>query len=597
MLSISDFEKNSALIQNLINKRVRLAKQLHDKSIVSNYSSQSISGKKRINDQYILKLMPARRDWIKLRPRERFKEIKTNNGKIIKIPLDSIIKNKKRILNTIKRDLLTSKQTEYLQELEALINRVRQNKSSSNFSLSPPCVIPIRKDYNKNDTRFKLRPICIFQFEDAIILQEVNRILTEKIDCVFQKCSYAFRAKGNNQNIPTHHDTIIKLKKYLLDHHDDQIYIAECDLQKFFDSINHKKIRTAFRKALKDKRVALDSQNRDYCKKVLYAYLDAYDFQNSVLKLNDDEEFLNSHKCNGGEFGWIDENLLQQVYGKCYKNEMIGIPQGGALSGFIANLILNDVDLKITNLADNELLYLRYCDDMIMLHTNPSKLNIAFNLYCNCLKKLKLFIHTPQKITSYGKSFYDSKSKKPYMWGAVADSKIPWISFVGYQIGFKGETRVREKSIDNEIMKQQRVINQAIRLLNQNPCIKSYDLIINSITQRLIGMSVGRTRIFSPQTVINTMCWTNGFRMIEKNKFSEQQMKLLDRNRRKQIHRIHAFLEFNCYELPKSTNKNSINPMKKLPILYFGKKYSYYNWLENKGVSINERENQERISN
>ena len=50
-----------------------------------------------------------------------------------------------------------------------------------------------------------------------------------------------------------------------------------------------------------------------------------------------------------------------------------GVSQGGALSLLIANIVLNDVDQPIVSTPDPCRLFIRYCDDMILLHTNQEK--------------------------------------------------------------------------------------------------------------------------------------------------------------------------------------------------------------------------------
>ncbi|MBK8362805.1 MAG: hypothetical protein IPL24_03750 [Bacteroidetes bacterium] len=51
----------------------------------------------------------------------------------------------------------------------------------------------------------------------------------------------------------------------------------------------------------------------------------------------------------------------------------MGIPQGGALSGLIANLVLDFADRKMQSLNDSKLLYVRFCDDMIIIHPSKKK--------------------------------------------------------------------------------------------------------------------------------------------------------------------------------------------------------------------------------
>jgi retron-type reverse transcriptase len=83
------------------------------------------------------------------------------------------------------------------------------------------------------------------------------------------------------------------------------------------------------------------------------------------------------------------------------------------LSGLIANIVLDYADRKILKLNDENLLYVRYCDDMIIMHTDKRKCGIALSKYMKALKKLGLFPHEIGN-ESYSRDFWKSKSKGPY---------------------------------------------------------------------------------------------------------------------------------------------------------------------------------------
>ncbi|WP_269058229.1 reverse transcriptase domain-containing protein, partial [Streptococcus pneumoniae] len=76
--------------------------------------------------------------------------------------------------------------------------------------------------------------------------------------------------------------------------------------------------------------------------------------------------YWNSYKIKNGEFSWIDNKTLSSHYSDI-SNERIGVPQGGALSGLIANIYLNKADLSIIG---KKVLYQRFCDDMIIVSDN-----------------------------------------------------------------------------------------------------------------------------------------------------------------------------------------------------------------------------------
>ena len=80
-------------------------------------------------------------------------------------------------------------------------------------------------------------------------------------------------------------------------------------------------------------------------------------------------------------------------------NLQVGVPQGGAISGLIANIVLNQVDDTITpKLHYSNDLYIRYCDDMILLSTNKQRANKLFRLYNKTVRNANLYIHTPSPL-------------------------------------------------------------------------------------------------------------------------------------------------------------------------------------------------------
>lgn len=592
------FSENS-IIERLISRRVKLAKKNHDRHIIHNYcigSKKNSSENREEDDQdtvSIYSLMPPRRTWVTLTSKERSSHLK-NNGEEFWFPLDSLKQNEKKLRLTIIRDMHIFPYPDYIRKLKDFISNVKSRVNAPSFELSDPRIIPKKKEMKPGANEKEMRPICLFSLEDNIILQEVNRLLTEKFDLLFTNYSYAFRYKNSNGEIPTHHDTIKEIIQYQQAHKNEHIFVAECDLKKFFDTINHTVIKRAFYNALSDHRVNLTCLESKIAEKVFIAYLDVYDFQKCVNPLDANLEYKEKHRCIGYKYKWISENDLQ-IYDN-HKLVHIGVPQGGALSGLIANLVLNEVDIHISNLRDKSLLYLRYCDDMIMMHTDIDLLKTAFTTYQEKVKGNKLFIHDPVSIDTYSKDFYGDKSKNPYIWGDCnnANGNVPWVSFVGYQIGYKGEIRVRKSSIKNEIKKQQKVVSAVIKEIetNKNSTINK-DRIIHSVAHRLRGMSIGRISIFHPRTD-NTMCWTNGFRNLNYNRFSKKQMSDLDHYRLKAMGRLYFYLK-KMKEKDPTKEKESFEEVKendrkkpkrkKNPVLYYGKPYSYYGWLEQKQIS------------
>jgi hypothetical protein len=85
-------------------------------------------------------------------------------------------------------------------------------------------------------------------------------------------------------------------------------------------------------------------------------------------------------------------------------------------------------------------------------------------------------------------------------------------------------------------------------------------------------MSVGRVTIRNYDIVANDLCWKNGFKELNMNKYSIQQIKQLDRNRNKLFYKLEKDLE-----LRKNENCTIEElPSKNRQIIHFNKPFSYY---------------------
>ena len=98
---------------------------------------------------------------------------------------------------------------------------------------------------------------------------------------------------------------------------------------------------------------------------------------------------------------------------------------------------------------------------------------------------------------------------------------------------------------------------------------------------RLQGMSVGHVNLFSRENN-PSLCWANGFKALNNNSFSLTQMRYLDRNRCRQIRKFCAEIEKFESPSPAEFREEENGNVLKKEIVYSGKPFSYYNWLEKK---------------
>lgn len=483
------------------------------------------------------KILPPRRKWVKIGEHSRVKNRATNEF------LTSNDKNFYSLLKTIKKHKKNNSTDNWYINLQEFVKKIQDSALSKEHSVSEPIIFPklkkpLKRIFNdkegKEEDKNDCRPLSMYSLEDRIILSLTNKFLTNLFDKKFKDSSYAFRSKKINGKTVSHHNCIQNILKYKKGTSSEELYVVECDMKSFYDTVNHKIVLKIFENLIIEIKEENPTLNLNQPIYIFKSFLNSYAFNINVKNL-DKQSYWSSYSIKRGCFPWVD-NELHKHY-TSITNERIGVPQGGALSGLIANIYLNNVDQKLEEL---DVLYIRFCDDMIIIHDDFEKCHKARELYVDSLNELKLFPHPfkkpeelfeqNEKSISY-KSFWKGKSKGPYKWSnLIKPHNFPWIGFVGYEINFNCDIRVRKRSFLKEQTKQKIITNEIIKAVENNQrCEKG--TAIESAINRLIGMSVGRIGLDNFSEVSTDMCWKNGFQELELNKFSKIQIKQLDRNR------------------------------------------------------------------
>ena len=514
--------------------------------------------------QFLSNILPARKKWVRLGSASRMKS-KIRNEK-----LTSNDVNFYSLLKTIKLQERKEVKEQWYLNLQIFIIEIIQESTNENYLVKTPLIFPKLKEKLKKEGTNECRPICIFNLKDRIILSITNKFLTRLFDDYFQDSSYAFRSKKNDNNkILSHHDCIIDILKFRNKHIDKELYVAECDMKKFYDTVNHTKAEFLFEELITKVNKDIPELNIDVPKFIFKSYLKCFAFNINIPK-SDDSEYWTSYKIKNGEFSWIESSIAEHYTD--ISNERIGVPQGGALSGLIANIYLNQADLTIT---DKNILYQRFCDDMIIISDNLENCTKAKDLYEEALINLKLFPHKfkneSELMTSENeklnyKPFWEGKSKGPYKWGKLEEKSFPWIGFVGYEINYKGEIRVRKKSFEKELQKQKTIVKEIKNAIQVN-MRKPKGTATESAINRLIGMSVGRIGLDNFEEVSTDLCWKNGFKELTINEHSTRQIKQLDRNRNKQYYKLLKEIEEPEIELKEVEDRQ---------VIKYNKPFSYY---------------------
>lgn len=589
MTDLNSYFTEENIIKLLCKYRANEANKRHAKHMIRNVSLHKSTNKVLITDEhenfkFLQKLFPSRRDWKKLNEIERKKYT------------DTLSVNRRRLYKSyevIKRevDIRGVLAPDWYRDLVDFVNEIKvdiANIEISTYRISKPDILGVKKEVK--DGVIIYRPIALYKYKDKIICSLTSRYLVNYFETIFNElnCSFAFRPKNLDNRVPDHHDCIQEILDYKKKH--PNLWVAECDIQKFFDTVQHHHILEVLDKHA----IEVEKKNGKVidlrARKIFNLFLDSFNFQENILSLG--EDWFESKNLPFGKFKWV-ESQLNIKFGSDYTvKHKIGVPQGNAISCFIANLILHDVDVRVKE-YDESLFYIRYCDDMVLMHPDEKKCMEALNIYMQGIDDSYLLFHDPEKFINYkdpltGRDFWKSKSKKPFFWGDKNsnENNIPWVSFVGYQVDYHMRVRVRKSTLKKETKKQifetQKVI-KALGKLNRNMEVEddyarlSKDQIVFRIQQRLISMSVGRVTIHNHKKPLEQgFCWSNGFRKLEKNRISSKQLRHLDKRRNLQINRIRRELR----KVVKETD--NITFPEELKKLHFGGAYSYYNFLKHK---------------
>lgn len=412
------------------------------------------------NKKEIQQLMPSRNKWLRLRQNIRCKDLCTETEKILSIC--------KTIQSDIRRCGKNSDGApEYLAKLIEFTGSIATAGSCGNvsaFSNADFSIIPKFKDDDGPDAIY--RPLCVYNnLKTKILISAASAYFTQAFDPYLHEEILSYRPRRTYHGKPATTDgnhAIKAIKEYIRRHSRKSIYVAECDIQKFFDIINHDVVLECF------DRLAHKAQIPDYeqVRGILKGYLDSYGFVPDVLALNGKESYWNGpRKLHKGPvkgscmFKWVNETDFLQAYSTeefSEKRDFLGVPQGGALSCVISNVVLNDVDQAILAEPDPDRLFIRYGDDIILMHTDREKCEELLEKYKQSLLDHKLIFHRFEDFTALKdgekntKKFWKGKSKPVFLWGPGEGNASEWIGFVGYEIHRAGHTRLRLSTLDKK---------------------------------------------------------------------------------------------------------------------------------------------------
>lgn len=504
--------------------------------------------------------------------------------------LDTGSRNQLRLKNTYLKAKKSGSTAIWYKKLCDYADVIVRMVENTEGEISPPHISVIEKKVKKEECLIECRPICSFDIKVKIIFSLLNKYLTKLFDSYFYDCSYAFRLPDGKGYSLQHLNAVAQVRDYRLSHLGQSLYVAECDMQKFYDTISHRVIKTRFslllHRALKEGK--LTTMDAKLVRKWFFRYVDCFNFMEHIYRNNKKphtDSFWHSIKNPNGydcKIKWIDK----EDYGNGYsvflrqarkRKGYVGIPQGGALSGVIANIVMHHVDKAVyEEIGDEDVLYCRFCDDMILIGTDYTVVKKIFKTYNRAIKKGQLIPHLNKKIdVKHMSEFWNGKTRGPYEWNEKGTNVYPWITFVGFDINWNGNLRIRKASFKRQIAKQNKIANELLAPYDRDKTPRyCAGTIKASLVSRLIGMSVGRISLWNYMDNMNVHSWMSAFSILDENPWSAKQLKALDRHRQVVIARAAQKLSsIKCTNKKKEGNPRE-NQRERF--MYHGCPFSYY---------------------
>ena len=478
--------------------------------------------------------LPSRREWTRPKRAQRHSTSRPS----VDILQDSIVRKVQGVYYAGRLQ-----EFEWGRKLAGFVDRIQRRVASDDLKFDRPELM-LRTKAVGIGCRPKFRCISAYRnLEDRVILALANKYLSRKLDSLLSDECYAFRSCKSSP-IGRAIGNVIDFRRTV----SEPLYVAECDIVKFFDTIEHDAVMAVFQDACKKN--GLD----DTAKLILKAFLDSYDVRDIThcdfwgkLSKSEDWDFLS--------------NLPT--------TKRIGLPQGGALSGLLSNLVLASVDYAVRGLKIDDLLYARYCDDILIVGRHKEDCQNAFDACRARLESLGLRAYPCKRDVVYGSDYYTDKSKGPFLWGDPSNipNAIPWVSFLGYTIRYDGSARLRKETLLGHVKSIREECETFLSNVDKFGFRHTADRqkAIESFLYRLLAKGTGRIHV-EPIKGLGR-CWLSAFRFVGESDAGLKQMRYLDYVRSSAIDRLLRKLGVRLGD-----DKNG----GKREALYLGKPFSYY---------------------
>jgi len=234
-----------------------------------------------------------------------------------------------------------------------LVQKLRDGKYKPN---------PVRRVEIPKETKGEMRKLGVPTVVDRVFQQAITQILSPIYEEQFSENSYGFRPKRSAH---------LALKQCQQNVDDGYIYVADIDLEKFFDTVCQSKLTEVLSRTIKDGRVI----------SLIHRYLNA---------------------------GVVSNGMFQKTE--------VGMPQGGPLSPLLSNIMLNELDKELERRGHR---FVRYADDSMIFCKSKKSAERTLNSITKYIER-KLFLKVNRektkvayvsKVKYLGYSFYRYKGK------------------------------------------------------------------------------------------------------------------------------------------------------------------------------------------
>ena len=489
-------------------------------------------------------ILPSRRTWVQpsKKERSRLANEKTRN-----------LKNAATALKfTIARDRDREKSgcgPDYLKKLNGFFEEIKDDVRDGKVSLCPPKTTGLFKDKEEVEGLViaTFRPISVYNdLKTKVFIKLASEYLTDLLDPLFHEEILSYRRRRNyHREYPkTLHmtnagDAIPNIQKFRQEHN-SSVWVAECDIKKFYDIVNHDQVMAALDRLIE--KGGVDRERASGAIAILKEYLDSYNFKECVLDESSKPGFWKGYmnglrrnlkegkrelKC---QFKWVPEKEFFEKGGyspDTWETDLkkIGIPQGGVLSTLICNILMNDVDGAVVDPSDKDRLFNRFGDDIILMHATEEGCRSLFDAYKKSLADHQLIYHDENPVSDFKDGifikpdYWDVKTKAPFLWGRGDGNAAEWIGFVGYEISCDGNVRLRKSTLKKQF-------NKICHRYHKVTSIKKIETTANNCL-----------------SAFDKVSWTiRKFDQLDLNPASLRQMHYLDRYRHKKRKKAEQYL-------------------------------------------------------